>query len=69
MSGFALYIMFGYPVFLGLFIHLTRKVQDVELGDFIIMMIIAALPIAREVTTLMLIAAQKNSVVFKKYGA
>lgn len=65
---FTLYVFGLAPVFIALFIHLTRKVADVQLSDMIIIVICSFLPIAREVILLYLFSQNHgNKTLFRRY--
>jgi len=69
MSMFVtIYIFALAPVFLGLFIHLTRKIQDVSISDLLAMSIVSILPILREIITIYVWALSTDKqILFKKY--
>lgn len=64
---FWIYILGFYPLFLALFIHFTRKVQDVNGQEIVIMAIMSALPIAREVCLLFIALESRKQPIFKRY--
>lgn len=65
-----IYTFCAIPVFLMAFVHLTRKLQDIDLKTFVIMCITSFLPVAREIILIWLWSETRTSkVLFKRYDS
>lgn len=66
---FSLYLFGLVPLFIWAFVHLTRRIQDVDVMDFTIMIVISFIPILREGILLWLFSHSKpaKKTLFKRF--
>lgn len=66
---FELYLFGFAPVFIILFIHLTRKVHDIDRSALFGMILASLIPFLREVILILLMCNTSNKQpIFKKYN-
>ena len=54
VNAILLYVVLGAPVFTGLLFYLSLKMQDVTKGDFLFVLFVSCLPLARELMLLLM---------------
>ena len=73
MNAILLYVVLGAPVFTALLLYLSLKTQDITKGDFIFIVFVSCLPLAREMMFFLLffddyVYRGKDKVLFKQRG-
>ena len=65
MNIYSIYVFAGIPVYLGLFIYgtLFKLKEDITLGRLLTMLVVSALPFAREVIVFIIFIGDFNTLI------